>query len=430
MTHPVEPLMAPNLNRHQNLLGYTGGTDTQVAQTFKILTQLRHCWDKNGETWTQAIRQGLDPFRRYFLDDAFLKFLGPVKQLQVLDAGCGEGSLCRKLAEQGAQVTGIDLSGKLIDAAQKQEAASPHGIQYHVDSFTDLSTVPSKHFDRVVSHMALMDSPHLDNTFEAFNRVLKNNGQVIFSVKHPFITQRDINTKLVGPDRIQMSYTGSYFDPTPFEKTVGFNPQLEGGKPLRIQSIHYPHTLSTYINELHKAGFRNIAVCEPSPGDDACKLSPDLGRYQKIPAILMISADKSIPHMGLAASFATVAHASLLDKAFVGLSILGIGMLAWHIGANTHRTYQQSRSKGDTPTVITAVTSLTFIEQVLKAAACLKLASYGAYVGGLLASFGFCPILLGSILAGSLFSVVGYRLLSLIIPDPLTSPHNLASAKN
>jgi 2-polyprenyl-3-methyl-5-hydroxy-6-metoxy-1,4-benzoquinol methylase len=39
----------------------------------------------------------------------------------VLDAGCGEGYLSRKLAEEGAAVTGIDSSRELINAARAHE---------------------------------------------------------------------------------------------------------------------------------------------------------------------------------------------------------------------------------------------------------------------------------------------------------------------
>ena len=43
--------------------------------------------------------------------------------MQVLEIGCGTGALCVRMAQQGAQVTGIDLSPQMLGEASKNVAA-------------------------------------------------------------------------------------------------------------------------------------------------------------------------------------------------------------------------------------------------------------------------------------------------------------------
>jgi 2-polyprenyl-3-methyl-5-hydroxy-6-metoxy-1,4-benzoquinol methylase len=50
-----------------------------------------------------------DPVSRALLD-----LLGPVAGLRVLDVACGHGRITRELARRGADVAGIDISGRLI----------------------------------------------------------------------------------------------------------------------------------------------------------------------------------------------------------------------------------------------------------------------------------------------------------------------------
>ena len=51
--------------------------------------------------------------------------IGPVRGLDILDAGCGDGALATRLALNGANVTGLDASAAVIVAVcRRAEAAS------------------------------------------------------------------------------------------------------------------------------------------------------------------------------------------------------------------------------------------------------------------------------------------------------------------
>lgn len=51
---------------------------------------------------------------------------------KVLDVCCGTGTMCEMLAKQGFQMTGLDLSAGMIDAAQKKAARKKLPIRYEV----------------------------------------------------------------------------------------------------------------------------------------------------------------------------------------------------------------------------------------------------------------------------------------------------------
>lgn len=64
----------------------------------------RERWDRNAARWHQMFGAN-DLSRHDLLDPIILQILGDVSGKRVLDAGCGDGYLSRKLAKLGALVT-------------------------------------------------------------------------------------------------------------------------------------------------------------------------------------------------------------------------------------------------------------------------------------------------------------------------------------
>ncbi len=98
---------------------------------------------------------------------------------QVLDAGCGEGSLSVMMALKGANVTGVDLSRPNIDEACKYAEANGVTIPFAIGDLEQLPFADSS-FDTVVCSHVLEHIPNFDKGLLELTRVARK--KVIFAV--------------------------------------------------------------------------------------------------------------------------------------------------------------------------------------------------------------------------------------------------------
>ncbi|WP_200088610.1 class I SAM-dependent methyltransferase [Salicibibacter cibi] len=69
--------------------------------------------------WDPTLYDNTAQYVLYYGEDV-LKWLAPKKGEHIIDLGCGTGNLTAKIAESGANVTGIDNSEAMIREAKKQ----------------------------------------------------------------------------------------------------------------------------------------------------------------------------------------------------------------------------------------------------------------------------------------------------------------------
>lgn len=118
-----------------------------------------------------------------------------LKDLKILDIGCGGGLVCEPLARLGASVTGFDADSGAIDVAKAHAKESGLKIDYRNDVAEDmLSPSPSREredrvkrdqgegvFDIVLALEILEHVADLPGFIENCARLLKPGGLVIFS---------------------------------------------------------------------------------------------------------------------------------------------------------------------------------------------------------------------------------------------------------
>ena len=138
-------------------------------------------WNLLADDWRVQVGDDGDSNRRLNSDPVLWEFAGDVRGLSVLDAGCGTGYLSRKFRDRGALVTGVDFAERMIEIAR----ADHPGIDFRVDSCTELATCEDQQFDLVVTNYVLMDTPDLGATVRAFARVLKPGGVAVLVFSHP-----------------------------------------------------------------------------------------------------------------------------------------------------------------------------------------------------------------------------------------------------
>jgi len=104
--------------------------------------------------------------------------IGPARGLCILDVGCGDGVLATRLAQDGAQVTGLDASADMLAAAHRRARAA--GVEVDlVEGVAGNLPFPTGQFDCVVSVATLcfVDDPR--PTIREMVRVLKPGGRLI-----------------------------------------------------------------------------------------------------------------------------------------------------------------------------------------------------------------------------------------------------------
>ncbi len=136
------------------------------------------------EYWWSAAKPGLlkrleEIYRRFVLRDHLSFILAAVEgrnNLELLDIGCGGGTLLRQLKRRGFKVRGVDFSPEAASVAMKE-----NGVPVVVGSVADASFEESV-FD-VVTLFHVME--HVANPREVLaevSRILKDDGVVVLQV--------------------------------------------------------------------------------------------------------------------------------------------------------------------------------------------------------------------------------------------------------
>ena len=134
-------------------------------------------WDPEGKF---KPLHNFNPVRLKYIKDTIIKKFGnkskilPLKDIKILDIGCGGGLLSEPLSRLGATVTGIDASDRNIKIAKMHLEKSKLDIDYYCSSPDKF--IAKEKFD-VVLNMEIVE--HVDNVdFFLFksSELLKKNG--------------------------------------------------------------------------------------------------------------------------------------------------------------------------------------------------------------------------------------------------------------
>jgi len=103
---------------------------------------------------------------------------------KILDLGCGPGRDVKLFSSYGFDVTGVDFSSKMIDAAKLQ---APHSNFFVMD--IENLTLPSEFFDGVWASCVLLHIPkkNISAVLDKLHLILKPKGLFYLSVKQSHI---------------------------------------------------------------------------------------------------------------------------------------------------------------------------------------------------------------------------------------------------
>lgn len=200
-----------------------------------------------------------------------LGLMPEVKGKSILDAACGPGKYAEILISQGANLTGFDMSPRMIEFAKERNKDS--GTFFLHDLTHPFEMLKNESFDIVLCALAMHYVQDWALTIQEFYRVLKPKGLIIMSIEHPFF---------------EFNYFKStkYFEVEPVKCTWrGF------GKPIEINSYRRP--LNECITPLTDNGFYIDKLIEPKPVAEFQKYDPKhFKELNEFPSFMCIRAIK------------------------------------------------------------------------------------------------------------------------------------------
>jgi SAM-dependent methyltransferase len=112
--------------------------------------------------------------------EALVESLGPIRGLQLLDLGCGDGTTAIPAAQRGANVTGIDIARNLVAAGNaRAKALGLTNCTFQEGDASDLRDVADASFDIVVTIFGAMFAPRAADVAREMVRVTRPGGRIV-----------------------------------------------------------------------------------------------------------------------------------------------------------------------------------------------------------------------------------------------------------
>lgn len=147
-------------------------TNTAAATATAVANPNKALWEKGDFTQiAEFMRQS---------GEALVKSLGIAPPLRALDLGCGDGTTAVPLASLGAEVLGIDISRKMVEAGNRRAAAAGlHRLKFQEGDACNLHGIPDDSFDLTLSVFGAMFAPKPFDVAREMLRVTKPGGRVV-----------------------------------------------------------------------------------------------------------------------------------------------------------------------------------------------------------------------------------------------------------
>jgi SAM-dependent methyltransferase len=125
------------------------------------------------------------PWNAYYERPAVLSLLPEIKNKKILDVGCAGGWYTKYLLDHGADVTAIDVNKNMVEITKKRTQDKCLVIQTDLNNKLDF--IKDDSLDIVLASLVLHYLKDVTNAFAEFNRILKPEGEIIFSIHHPLM---------------------------------------------------------------------------------------------------------------------------------------------------------------------------------------------------------------------------------------------------
>ncbi len=233
-------------------------------------------WDRHSAWWQQTFTEGADAeYEEQVLPLVEDNLKGAQR---VLDVGCGEGQVARRVARSGTDVVGIDPSLSQVRTAHER-GGPPRFLLARAEQLPCLSAS----FDAVVACLALEHVEPFEPAINEIARVLVPDGRFLLLLTHPLL-------QAPGSGWVENEGSGeSYWKVGPYlPDDVAIDEVAPG---VYFEFAHRP--LSRYVHAMGDAGLLIEDMTEPSPPSSVLMETGALPNAATIPRLMLISARRS-----------------------------------------------------------------------------------------------------------------------------------------
>ena len=183
-----------------------------------------------------------------------LRLLDLKKGERLLDLACGQGAFCRMAAGAGSQVTGLDASRDLIEAARKRPGAR---IRYFVGDARSPDVLNGETFDAIACVLAIQNIEPMGPVFANCARLLRPGGRLAVAMTHPaFRIPRQSGWDWDEGRKLLYRWVDSYLTPAKIPITT------HPGKVSSSVTWTFHRPLQEYVKAMTKAGLVVTALEE------------------------------------------------------------------------------------------------------------------------------------------------------------------------
>jgi SAM-dependent methyltransferase len=230
-------------------------------------------WEQHASWWHREFTDGADAEYEQQILPMVEHYAVGARRL--LDIGCGEGQVARRLSGQGVNIVVVDLT-----ASQIQLACQRGGSARFVRAAAEGLPFVDAAFDTVVLCLAIEHVEPFEAALEEVARVLIPGGRFLFLLAHPLLQSPGSGwVELIDSDE-QFWRVGSYL-----EDDISID---EVGPGVRLSFAHRP--LSRYVHEMGRCGLLIDDMVEPAPPPTVLLETGGFPNASSIPRLMLLSA--------------------------------------------------------------------------------------------------------------------------------------------
>lgn len=255
----------------------------------KAPREQRTSWKQVSDWYDSIVGEHGHFYHQHVILPNVLKLLNLQPNNRVLDIGCGQGVMSRRLPSS-VDYVGIDVAKPLLEAAKKYPSSS-HRTFIHADLTHPWPLAKEALFSHAVCILVLQNIEEPEIVFSELAKALETNGRAVFVLNHPYF--RIPRQSRWGYDEPTKQQTRELFGYMSHKKIpIITNPQ-RGGE--QTWSFHVP--LSDYTAMMEKAGLvieRIEEWCSPKESDGGAERQENRAR-KEFPLFMAIVLRKSSP---------------------------------------------------------------------------------------------------------------------------------------